>query len=186
MALTIDHIADVALDLLDDVGLDGLSTRKLAAVLGVQGPSLYHHFHSKAELLGHMASRMLRRALEPLDRTVDWDVWLKTLAQATRAMTLAHRDGALLFASSNPSELTRRELLPEMTEPLIRAGFSSEAASQSISFVASFVVGWTINEQNDVVRRVLESMMDMEETFAAGIETIVQGIAARAGRPHPN
>ncbi|MBJ7375886.1 TetR family transcriptional regulator [Sphingobium sp.] len=182
MALTVDRIADQALALLDEVGLEGLSTRKLAAALGMQGPSLYHHFQNKAELLGHMTARILYRALAPLDRNVAWDVWLRTLSHATRAMTLEYRDGAMLYASSNPSDEIRRKLLPDMAEPLLRAGFTQLAADQSISFLGSFVVGWAVNEQNETVRRLMVSMMEMDETFAAGVETLVQGIAIRNGK----
>jgi len=45
----------VALKLLDEVGLDGLTLRRLAAELGVQAPALYWHFANKRELLDHMA-----------------------------------------------------------------------------------------------------------------------------------
>lgn len=182
-ALTIDRIADEALALLDEVGLDGLSTRKLAAALGMQGPSLYHHFQNKAELLGHMTARILSKALIPLDRDVEWDVWLRTLAHATRAMTMEYRDGAMLYASSNPSQEIRQLLLPGMTEPLVRGGFTQLEADQSISFLGSFVVGWTINEQNETVRSLMLSMMEMDETFSVGVETLVQGIALRCGKP---
>ncbi|HIF4670475.1 TPA: TetR family transcriptional regulator, partial [Escherichia coli] len=36
-----------ALDLLNEVGVDGLTTRKLAERLGVQQPALYWHFRNK-------------------------------------------------------------------------------------------------------------------------------------------
>lgn len=39
-----------ALKLLDKVGLDGVTTRKLAEQLGVESASLYWHFKNKSEL----------------------------------------------------------------------------------------------------------------------------------------
>ncbi|HLY78819.1 MAG TPA: TetR family transcriptional regulator, partial [Caulobacteraceae bacterium] len=50
MALERRKIVETALGLLDDVGMDGLSTRRLAAELGVKGPSLYWHFKNMREL----------------------------------------------------------------------------------------------------------------------------------------
>ncbi|HGV0115870.1 TPA: TetR family transcriptional regulator, partial [Citrobacter freundii] len=40
----------VALDLLNEVGVEALTTRKLAKRLGVQQPALYWHFRNKRAL----------------------------------------------------------------------------------------------------------------------------------------
>ena len=48
-----------ALDLLNDVGADGLTTRKLAERLHVQQPALYWHFRNKRVLLDALAEAML-------------------------------------------------------------------------------------------------------------------------------
>ena len=50
MALERKDIVAKALELLDEVGLEGLSTRRLAAALGVKDPSLLWHFASMGEL----------------------------------------------------------------------------------------------------------------------------------------
>ena len=66
-----------ALALLDEVGLDGVSTRAVARRLGVEQPSLYWHFKNKQELLAAMAAA----ALEPQDALPlpqtgdDWRSW---------------------------------------------------------------------------------------------------------------
>ncbi|HHT8960921.1 TPA: TetR family transcriptional regulator, partial [Burkholderia cenocepacia] len=57
--LTRDTVLRAALDLLDEVGIDGLSTRRLAERLGVQSPTLYWHFRNKAELLDAMAEAIM-------------------------------------------------------------------------------------------------------------------------------
>ena len=46
-ALTREKVVRTALRLLDKVGLDGLTLRKLAAELRVQAPALYWHFKNK-------------------------------------------------------------------------------------------------------------------------------------------
>ena len=173
-----EHIVRVALGLLDRDGLDRLSTRRLAAALHIQGPSLYHHFRNKAELLGYMAASLLHRRLLPLDRAVAWDVWLRTLAHATRRMILECRDGARLLASSYPTEAMREELVPGVAEPLIAAGFPPRVAHESTACLASFVIGWTINEQNTRMRQLMERMLDVDAAFANGVETFIRGMAA--------
>jgi TetR/AcrR family tetracycline transcriptional repressor len=178
-----DRIVDVALALLDQEGLDRLSTRRLAAALHIQGPSLYHHFRNKAELLGQMAASMLRQSLVPLDRSVAWDVWLRTLAHATRKMALQRRDGARLLASSYPNEDMQHELVPGLAQPLIAAGFSVRAAREQVTVMATFVLGWSINEQNERMRPLLgESVLEIDTAFANGVETLLVGMATRRGR----
>lgn len=49
--LSRDGIVAAALALVDAEGLDALSTRRLAAELGVSGPSLYNHVATKDELI---------------------------------------------------------------------------------------------------------------------------------------
>ena len=85
MSLDRAAIVDSALGLLDRVGIDGLSTRKLAAELGIRGPSLYWHFKNKRQLLDHMAERMFREALPSPPgadlRGFDRRAWLQAGAQ---------------------------------------------------------------------------------------------------------
>ncbi|WP_280469956.1 TetR family transcriptional regulator [Nocardia brasiliensis] len=60
-------IAQAALDLLDEVGLDGPTMRKVAAALDVQAPALYWHVANKRELLDAMARNVFVAAIEGLE-----------------------------------------------------------------------------------------------------------------------
>ena len=75
-ALAADHLADVvagdvqlddrvavALDLLDEAGLDGLTLRQLAGRLGIRAPTLYWHVRDKRELLDLLAGAVMDEAL---------------------------------------------------------------------------------------------------------------------------
>jgi TetR/AcrR family transcriptional regulator, tetracycline repressor protein len=183
MPLGGDRIVAAALILLDQEGLDRLSTRRLASALHIQGPSLYHHFRNKAELLGQMAAAMLSDSLAALDQAVAWDVWLRKLAHATRRMVLRRRDGARLLASSYPNNVMQHDLVPRLAQPLVAAGFSRESANECVTFLAMFVLGWTINEQNERMRQFMGTLVDVEEAFAHGVDTLVAGIASRTAQP---
>ncbi len=57
-------VINSALELLNEVGIEGLTTRKLAQKLGVEQPTLYWHVKNKRALLDALAIEMLdRRAL---------------------------------------------------------------------------------------------------------------------------
>ena len=53
--LSTDRIVETARALVDAEGLAAVSTRRLAAELGVSGPSLYNHFRTKDEILEAVA-----------------------------------------------------------------------------------------------------------------------------------
>ena len=55
VALDRERIVAEAVALLDAEGLDGVTTRKLAARLGVQSPTLYWHLPNKAALVTALA-----------------------------------------------------------------------------------------------------------------------------------
>ncbi|MFF5945755.1 TetR family transcriptional regulator, partial [Streptomyces althioticus] len=66
------RVADTALRLLNEVGLDGLTLRAIAKELDVKAPALYWHFRDKQALLDEMATQMFRRMaadaeLDPAD-----------------------------------------------------------------------------------------------------------------------
>ena len=53
-----EAVIRTALELLNDVGMEGLTTRRLAERLGVQQPALYWHFKNKRALLDALAEAM--------------------------------------------------------------------------------------------------------------------------------
>src|SRR5579875_3593997 len=60
-----EHVVRVALDLLDEVGLDELTMRRLADRLGVTAASLYWHVRDKDELLALLADAISAQMPEP-------------------------------------------------------------------------------------------------------------------------
>ncbi|MEW1637651.1 TetR/AcrR family transcriptional regulator [Streptomyces sp. NPDC093801] len=59
--LSRDRIVEAAGELVDAEGLEAVSTRRLAAALGVSGPSLYNHFRTKDEILEAVADAVSAR-----------------------------------------------------------------------------------------------------------------------------
>ena len=94
-------IVRAALTLLDEVGLEGLTMRRLATALKIQAPSLYWHFPNKQALLDGMADAIFGAVALPRDlKGKTWDVRLKAVFRAIRRAFLAHRDGARVFAGT--------------------------------------------------------------------------------------
>ena len=66
-----NRIVGAAVALLDEVGLAGLSTRRLATALGVQSATLYWHVRNKDELLDLVAEALCADAFT-IDPALPW------------------------------------------------------------------------------------------------------------------
>lgn len=97
--------AEVALEIVDEVGLDNLSLTKVAQRLGVKSPSLYYHFHDKDALLAEVARILLLKIpnLHPDDRP--FEEWIVSLCIATRRTILRHPNAAPLMLQFFPRHL---------------------------------------------------------------------------------
>lgn len=150
--LTRQHIVETALQLLDQVGLAGLTTRRLAEALGVKSPALYWHFRDMRALLDAMAETMLSPGDWPgPDTGTPPDIWLAQRAHAFRRALLAFRDGALVHAGTRPS----REAAPSVEsqlQALVAYGLRPKDALRLQLAVSRYTVGWVLEEQAEAER----------------------------------
>lgn len=96
--------AEAALAVIDEHGLGGFSLARVAALLGVKPPSLYHHFRDKNELLAEVALVLL----DPTPFTLtenDWAERLIELCVKTRRSLLLHPNAAALLLHFFPRHL---------------------------------------------------------------------------------
>jgi TetR/AcrR family tetracycline transcriptional repressor len=161
-------IVEAALRLLEDVGLDGLSTRALAAALGVKGPSLYWHFENMGELKDLMADAILAEVIPAVDQAVDWRTWLADGARAIRGAALARRDGARLLAGSRPGA-RRRLRIPANIARLEAEGFSNEAARAAFVVLSRYALGSALGEQ-------AATRAPSDATFEFGLMALLDGL----------
>jgi len=120
-------VVEAALGLLDDVGVEGLSMRRLAERLGVKAASLYWHVKNKEELLGLLADEICAGVREP-DPDLPWRERAEALARENRRVLLLHRDAARILAGTVPEGPNRLRLAETMLGTLLEAGFSRRDA----------------------------------------------------------
>ena len=128
-----------ALDLLNEVGVDGLTTRKLAERLGVQQPALYWHFRNKRALLDALAEAMLaENHTHSVPRADDdWRSFLIGNARSFRQALLAYRDGARIHAGTRPGA-PQMETADAQLRFLCEAGFSAGDAVNALMTISYF------------------------------------------------
>jgi AcrR family transcriptional regulator len=158
MKLDRDKVTATAVALLDDVGLDQLTLRRLATELGVKAPALYWHFASKAELLDAMADSLQREIpFLPMAPDQPWQDWLADRMRTQRRMLNAHRDAARLFAGTRPGSQTLHTLDLAL-ESMQRAGFPLGEALRGLFIISDFVAGFVLEEQAAKNRELPENI----------------------------
>ena len=150
MAIDRDRIVGEALLLLNEVGIDKLTTRKLAERLGVQQPALYWHFRNKSALLDAVNTEMLtrfhtHRLPAPGE---DWAEFTFANARSMRTTLLSVRDGARLTAGTRPST-TEFADTERVLALYVDAGFSAAEAFGIAISVTRYVVGYVLEEQGE-------------------------------------
>lgn len=174
-------IVEAALRLLDEVGLDELSTRRLAAELGVKGPSLYWHFRNMAELRDHMAESLLGAQMpapSPDPRPEDWREWMAAGARGIRRAAHSRRDGARLISGWRPTPERRAQVLPANRARLEASGFAPEDARVAFLALARYALGWALAE--DAAGGPAEGS---DADFESGLAAMLDGLSLRRRVP---
>jgi AcrR family transcriptional regulator len=192
------NVLDGAFELLNAEGLDGITMRKLGAVLNVHAGALYRHFPSKEALLDAMAEKLLEGVTEPAPEG-PWDEQLQVLAHRFRAALSANRDGARLYAGTFIQQPNTNAAGGIAVSALCAAGMSPERAGWVAFAGMYYVLGHTIEEQarlrlaegddwqaraslsppgDPMFARALESVItaDSSERFAYGLELFIEGV----------
>jgi AcrR family transcriptional regulator len=147
-ALTREAVTGAALRLLDGVGLEGLTTRRLAAELGIQSPALYWHFRTKQDLLDNMAETLIAATgLGPPHAGESWSDWLMRRARGYRASLLAHRDGARLVANARRLSPAAIAAFSDELTAMLGFGFTPVLALHTITALSNYVTGCVLREQ---------------------------------------
>lgn len=187
-----------AIEVLDEVGLDGLTMRLVAKHLGVQLNTVYWHASSKPSLLELMADALLVGCADDV-LPEPWQDRLRILMSRYRSALLAHRDGARVVAGTYPAMENTLTLADAFLKTFIDAGFSDRTASWATWHSSYLVLGFVQEEQaqpealrekvqRDVdedrypfVRRAMAhfAASDYEERFAFSVDVLIRGLLAR-------
>lgn len=149
MTLDRRRIVAEAVALLDAEGLDGVTTRKLAARLGVQSPTLYWHLPNKAALVTAIADAILDQEftdMSPPGPQQHWQDWLGDLAERLRRALLAHPDGARVLSAAQLSH-TMTAISELAMSTLVARGVPLRQARVIVLTVERFTVGHVLEEQ---------------------------------------
>lgn len=202
-------VVQAALELLKKVGLDGLTTRRLATELGVKSPALYWHFHNKQELLDAMADALVWGAgMGPPRPGETWQEWLARRVRAYRATLLAYPDSARIVTEAQQLSPATLRAFNEELQALVTLGFDPVQALRTITALTNYVNGFILQEQSarqpaanmPVTHDALAALLSegdaalllvafaeggspySEASFEYGLQALIEGCAAALNR----
>ena len=155
-AIDIDRIVKAALELLDQVGLTGLSMRHVAERLGIQAGTLYWYIRDKQELLSLLAEAICTE-IQPPDPTAPWRTRLELLMREYRRVLLAHRDAAHVLAATLPAGAYRLRLVDLSLGAVRAAGFEEWEATRAGRLLVDYTTGFVQEEYSMAVRPAPET-----------------------------
>jgi AcrR family transcriptional regulator len=188
--LSRERVFAAAMELVDAEGIPALTMRRLAAVLGVEAMSLYHHVPGKERLLDGLAEAILvevNAAVAERVRVDDgWRAALRSRCLAARDVMVRHRwaPGLLGSRSSIPAGLY--PYYEEILATMCRGGLSYHLGHRAIHALGTMVLGFT---QELFTPDSAGGSMDeeaAEATFAAMAELLPHLTAMVASEVHDN
>ncbi|MFD8752731.1 TetR/AcrR family transcriptional regulator [Kitasatospora sp. NPDC059577] len=207
--LSRERIVAAALRLIDDEGLDALSTRRLATELSVSGPSLYNHFATKDELLdavvdsviGEVDLSMFGGTGAPAADGTPWAQALRDWARSYRAALAAHPNIVPVLAQGPGRRPNALRLADAVFGHLVEAGWPRGQATRigalmryfvTGSALASFAAGFPADAQvydaadyphlGEAHRLAGHRGTVDEGAFETGLEALLDGLALRYSR----
>jgi AcrR family transcriptional regulator len=138
------------LKLLNEVGLEQLTLRRLGIELKIQAAAIYWHFKSKEELIDEMATMVLAGGasnLVPVRKQSDWKVWVMAFGEGLRKTLLRYRDGARMVAGTRLTNTEYMKTAEVVGAQLVKTGFTLRQTVVLLSTIYNYTLSFVVEEQ---------------------------------------
>jgi TetR/AcrR family transcriptional regulator, tetracycline repressor protein len=206
-SLSRERILTVALQMVDEHGMKGLSMRRLAAELEVDPMAIYYHLPNKQAILAGLVERVFAELRMPPARSELWQERVRAVARAYHGLARAHPNLVLYLVTDRESAaVAALDLNEALYEALREGGLSPRMIVRASDLVVDYVNGFALAEvsgstgqpdewwelltlldgqpleQFPALRYVFSHLPgeDSRDGFEAGLDIIVAGIAATA------
>jgi AcrR family transcriptional regulator len=142
--LTRERVLAAALELADRDGIAGLTMRRLAAELGVEAMTLYHHVGNKETLVATLVERVVEGFTPPDPAAPDWRTEVRTALLSAHAVLEAHRWACPYLQGTGPMSLGRLRWMEALLARLRSAGFSARQTHHAYHVLDSHLIGSTL------------------------------------------
>ena len=145
--LSRERVLAAATDLADREGLAAVTMRRLAADVGVEAMSLYHHVPGKEALLDGLAEAVLVEINAVVAARVspddDWQTALRHRCLAAREVMVCHRWAPGLLGSRSTIPAGLYPYYEEILATMVGGGLGYSLAHRAIHSLGTMVLGFT-------------------------------------------
>lgn len=145
--LTRDRVLRAAIRIADKGGIESLSMRKLAHLLGVEAMSLYNHVANKEDVLDGIVDIVVAEIDVPTIGT-DWKSAMRCRAISAHEVLLAHPWASMLIVSRVNVGPAMLRYIDATIGCLCKAGFSYAMADRAWNAIDNHIYGFTLQELN--------------------------------------
>jgi AcrR family transcriptional regulator len=143
--LSRDRVLTAAVAVADAQGLGAVTMRLVAAELGVEAMSLYHHVDGKEGLLDGLVERVMAEvdeATSALPPDKDWRRVVRMRCLAARAVMVRHPWAPTVIASRTSVPLAVFAHFEALLAVMVEAGFSYRLAHRALHSLGSMILGF--------------------------------------------
>jgi AcrR family transcriptional regulator len=176
-----DAVMAAGADLLEEVGLAGLTMQAVAARVGVRAPSLYKHVPGRDALVARIADSAVRTLGEALEAAAPEGATpeeaLRGAAQALRSFAHARPAAFRLVFTPGP-DATRAspESSTRAVAPVLRATRGLVGERQSLAAARTFTA-WASGFLSMELADAFRMGGDVEEDFRFGVEALIRAFS---------
>jgi AcrR family transcriptional regulator len=168
-----ERIAEAALRIADEEGLEAVTMRRVATELGAGTMTLYHYVRNKDELTALMDNAIMREVLVPEDELAEG--WREGMAQIARRTYAAFKLHPWVFELNDDSGQAAPNALRHIEQSLLvagRAGLDFEGRLELVSLVDDYVFGHAMRA------RATREQRD-QERWEQQIEALIRHLEAQ-------
>ena len=193
--LSVDRIADAAIELVDEGG--GFGVNALARRLGVTASSLYNHISGRDEIIELMRARLAAQTIPEVPEAVSWDKVVSLIVRGQREMYAAHPFVVPLIVGKTITDPGVIAAYERLASALIKGGFPDDDVLTIISVIDSFSLGagldlaapddvWAPTESAMTLSRLVNASGQGRErsdrAFETGLELLLEALRMRLAR----
>jgi AcrR family transcriptional regulator len=184
-----DKVYELALNVISTDGVEALTIRRLAAEVGVNGASFYHHFKNKDEILRGAAQLALSRVqVNPLG-SERWEDWCLTNVLGLYRVLREYPDLVPVLVRNRGSNMGFKDTDRYFAE-FERQGLAISLAWSLTESLQAFAIGTVLQQQASkdrpdtfgddyptLQRATRGRLHDADETFTLGCQTLIRAAA---------
>jgi AcrR family transcriptional regulator len=167
-----ERIAEAALRIADEEGLEAVTMRRVATELGAGTMTLYHYVRNKDELTALMDDAIMREVLVPEDELAEG--WREGMAQIARRSYAAFKLHPWVFELNDDSGQGAPNALRHIEQSLLvagRSGLDFEGRFELVALVDDYVFGHAMRARATREQRDQEHWEQQIEALIRHLET---------------